>query len=63
MDDRDTLDIINALDKYYQKKEANQCPFCGCDTTNMKFKDKLRKLLIKYLDYVKNVRIKLSELI
>lgn len=41
MDDRDILDIFNALDKYYQKKEAKKCPFCGCDTTNMKFRDKL----------------------
>lgn len=25
MDDRNLLDIFNALDKYYQKKEAKKC--------------------------------------
>lgn len=41
MDDRDILDILDILDEYYQKKEAKKCPFCGCDTTNVKFRDKL----------------------
>lgn len=41
MNDRDILGIFNALDLYLSTKEAKKCPFCGCDTTNMKFRDKL----------------------
>lgn len=33
--------MMHFLDRCQSRKDRKLCPFCGCDTTNMKFRDKL----------------------
>lgn len=33
--------MLRFLDRCQYRKDNKICPFCGCDTSNMKFKDAL----------------------